>query len=45
MSGGSDKVFHVYPTNPALQHFGRVKIDVQFFQDIQDESEYFGETI
>ena len=32
MSEGSDKVFHVYPTNPTLQRFGRVKIVQSFFK-------------
>ena len=42
MSEGSDKVIHVYPTNPALQRFDKVKIvQTKFFQDIQDESEHF----
>ena len=46
MSDGSDKVIHVYPTNPALQRFDKVKIvQTKFFQDIQDESEHFGENI
>ena len=46
MSEGSDKVFHVYRTNPALQCFDRVKIvQIKFFQDIQDESEHFRENI
>ena len=46
MSEGSDKVVHVYPTNPTLQRFDRVKIvQTKFFQDIQDESEHFGENI
>ena len=46
MSDGSDKVIHVYPTNSALQRFDRVKIlQTKFFQDIQDESEHFGENI
>ena len=46
MSEGSDKVFHVCPTNPALQRFDRVKIvQTKFFQDIQGESEHFGENI
>ena len=46
MSDGSDKVIHVYPTNPALQRFGKVKIvQTKFFQDIQYESEHFGEDI
>ena len=38
-----DKVIHVYPTNLA---FGKVKIiEIKFFQDMQDESEHFGENI
>ena len=46
MSEGSDKVVHVYPTNPTLQRFDRVKIvQTKFFQDIQGESEHFGENI
>ena len=33
MSEGSDKVIHVYPTNPALQRFGKVKIvQTSFFR-------------
>ena len=40
------KVIYVYPTNPALQRFDKVKIvQKNFFQDIQDESLYFGENI
>ena len=35
MSEGSDKVVHVYPTNPALQRFDKKKIvQTKFFQDI-----------
>ena len=46
MSEGSGKVIHVYPTNPALQRFGKVKIiQTKFFQDMQDESEHFEENI
>ena len=46
MSEGSDKVFHVYHTNPALQRFGRVNIvETKVFKDIQDKSEDFGENI
>ena len=46
MSEESDKVIHVYPTNPVLQRFGKVKIvQANFSQDIQDESEHFGENI
>ena len=47
MSEGSDKVIHVYPTNPALQRFDKVKIvQTKFFQDISEhESEHFGENI
>ena len=46
MSQGSDKVIPVYPTNPALQHFDKVKIvQTTFFEDMQDESEHFGENI
>ena len=46
MSEGSDKVIHVYPTNPALQRFGKVKIvQTKFFQVMQDNSEHFGENI
>ena len=42
----SDKVIHVYPTNPVLQRFDKVKIvQANFSQDIQDESEHFGENI
>ena len=46
MSEESDKVIHVYPTNPALQQIGKVKIvQTNFSQDMQDESEHFGENI
>ena len=46
MQEESDKVTHVYTTNPALQLFVKVKIvQTKFFQDIQDESEHFGENI
>ena len=46
MSDESDKVIDVYPTNPALQRFDKVKIlQKKFFQDIQDESKHFGENI
>ena len=46
MSEESDKVIHVYPTNPVLQRFDKVKIvQANFSQDIQDESEHFGENI
>ena len=46
MSEGSDKVIHVYPTNPPLQRIDKVKIVLKnIFQDIQDESEPFGENI
>ena len=46
MSEGSDKVIHVYPTNPALQRFDKVKIvQTRFFHNIQDKSEHFGEHI
>ena len=39
------KVIHIYPTNPALQCFDKVKIvQTKFLQDIQDESEHFGGT-
>ena len=42
----ADKVIHVYPTNPVLQRFDKVKIvQANFSQDIQDESEHFGENI
>ena len=44
MSEESDKVIHVYPTNPVLQRFDKVEIvQTNFSQDIQDESEHFGE--
>ena len=37
MSEGSDKSFHVYPTNPALQRFDRVKIgQTKFFENMQE---------
>ena len=43
---GLEKVIHIYPTNPALQCFDKVEIvQTKFLQNIQDESEYFGETI
>ena len=43
---GLEKVIHVYPTNPALQCFGKVEIvQTKLLHDIQDESEHFGETI
>ena len=46
MSEESDKAIHVYPTNPVLQRFDKVKIvQTNFSQDIQDESEHFGENI
>ena len=46
MSEGSDRVIDVYSTNPALQRFDKAKIvQTKFFQDIQDESEHFGENI
>ena len=46
ISRGSDKVIPVYPTNPALQRFDKVKIvQTKFFEDMQDESEHFGENI
>ena len=46
MSEESDKVFHVYSTNPVLQRFDKVEIvQTNFSQDIQDESEHFGENI
>ena len=46
MSEGPDKVFYVYPKNPALQRFDRVNIiQTKFFQDVQDESEHFGKNI
>ena len=46
MSEGSDKVIHVYPTNPAFQHFDKVKIvQTKIFQDIQDDPEHFGKNI
>ena len=46
MSEESDKAIHVYPTNPVLQRFDKVKIvQANFSQDIQDESEHFGENI
>ena len=46
MSEESDKVIHVYPINSVLQRFGKVKIvQANFSQDIQDESEHFGENI
>ena len=46
MSEESYKVIHVYPTNPVLQRFDKVKIvQTNFSQDIQDESEHFGENI
>ena len=42
----SDKVIHVYPTNPVLQRFDKVKIvQANFSQDKQDELEHFGENI
>ena len=45
-SQGLDKVIHAYPTNLALQRFGKVKIiQAKFFQDMQDESEHFRENI
>ena len=46
MSEESDNVIHVNPANPALQQFGKVKIvETNFSQDMQDESEHFGENI
>ena len=43
---GLEKVIHVYPTNPALQCFGKVEIvQTKLLHDIQDESEHFGENI
>ena len=43
---GLEKVIHIYPTNPALQCFDKVEIvQTKFLQNIQDESEHFGETI
>ena len=46
MSEESDKVIHFYPTNPVFQRFDKVKIvQANFSQDIQDESEHFGENI
>ena len=45
-SQGLDKAIHVYPTNLALQCFDKVKIiEIKLFQDMQDESEHFGENI
>ena len=42
----SDKVIHVYPTNPVLWRFDKVKIvQANFSQDKQDELEHFGENI
>ena len=46
MSEESDKVIHVYPTNPVLQRFGKLKtVQANFSQDMQDESEHFRENI
>ena len=46
MSEESDKIIHVYPTNPVLQRFGKLKtVQANFSQDMQDESEHFGENI
>ena len=45
MSEKSDKIIHVYPTNPILQRFDKIKIvQNKFFEDIH-ESEHFEENI